>query len=145
MILIPASKAILKKAASDLCASDLNEFHSMETGRDPVKVFSELDPKGCHAIMLGALVVAVGGAGRHDIWFVTTNVVHTLTPQQRKQFYRILKDHLSWVKHVHSGIHTNWVSVSNTNHIRLLTKLGATFNEGIFMSPAGFAFKQFWL
>ncbi|NVZ18537.1 DUF2833 domain-containing protein [Pseudomonas costantinii] len=145
MRLIKATEAHLKAAAADLCASDLQEFHCMQAGRDPRDVLPEALDENTQAIVVGSLVLAVGGHTESSIWFVTTNVVHMLTRAQRFQFYRLLKDNLEWVEARSRNPKTNWVSVDNHAHIRLLTKLGASFKEGIFMSPAGFAFKQFWL
>ena len=145
MHLIKATEAHLKAAADDLCASDLQEFHCMKTGRDPRDVLPNSLDENAQAIVVGSLVLAVGGHTSLGIWFVTTNVVHMLSKAERFQFYRLLKENLEWVKRRSPSPKTNWVSVDNHAHIRLLTKLGASFNEGIFMSPAGFAFKQFWL
>lgn len=145
MHLIKATEAHLKAAANDLCASDLQEFHCLKTGRDPRDVLPAALDENAQAIVVGSLVLAVGGHTSLGIWFVTTNVVHTLSKAERFQFYRLLKENLEWVKRKSPSPKTNWVSVDNNAHIRLLTKLGASFNEGIFMSPAGFAFKQFWL
>lgn len=145
MHLIKATEAHLKAAADDLCASDLQEFHCMKAGRNPRDVLSEALDENAQAIILGSLVLAVGGHTTTGIWFVTTNVVHMLTKAERFHFYRLLKENLAWVKRQSPSPKTNWVSVGNHAHIRLLTKLGASFNEGIFMSPAGFAFKQFRL
>lgn len=145
MHLIKATEAHLRSAADDLCASDLHEFHCMETGRDPRDVLPASLDENSQAIVVGSLVLAVGGHTSVGIWFVTTNVVHMLTKAERFQFYRLLKENLEWVKRRSPRPKTNWVSVDNHAHIRLLTELGASFNEGIFMSPAGFAFKQFWL
>lgn len=141
-------KATLKdllEAANNLCASDLQEFHCMKAGRFPRAVLGGSLDENTQVIVVGSLVLAVGGHDDHGLWFVTTNVVHQLSAQQRWEFYRILKGHLKWVQHRTQRKLTNWVSVDNHAHIRLLTKLGASFNEGISMSPAGFAFKQFWL
>lgn len=141
-------KATLKdlyEAADNLCASDLNEFHCMKANRSPRDVLGDSLDENTKVVVVGSLVLAVGGHSSRGIWFVTTNVVHQLTKAQRFEFYRILKDHFEWINHCQPGPRTNWVSVDNHAHIRLLTKLGASFNEGIWMSPAGFAFKQFWL
>lgn len=145
MLLRKATLQDLMQAADNLCASDLNEFHSMKSNRDPREVLKDALDEHAQAIVVGSLVLAVGGHTKMGIWFVTTNVVHQLSKAQRLEFYRMLKGNLEWVRHVSPGPKTNWVSVANTAHIRLLTKLGASFNEDIFMSPAGFAFKQFWL
>lgn len=148
MHLIKATEAHLRAAADDLCASDLQEFHCMKAGRDPRDVLPEALDENAQAIVVGSLVLAVGGHSGSGIWFVTTNVVHMLTKAERFQFYKLLKGHLEnikWCVTGHERRFTNHVSMDNQAHIRLLTKLGASFNEGIFMSPAGFAFKQFWL
>ncbi len=145
MQLIKATETHLRMAAEDLCISDLHEFHCMKSGRHPRDVLPASHDENTQAILLGSLVLAVGGHSNLGIWFVTTNVVHTLTKAQRFRFYRLLKENLAWIKHRSPGLRTNWVSVDNHAHIRLLTELGATFQEGIYMSAAGCAFKQFWL
>lgn len=145
MFIRKATRNDLLQAADNLCASDLNEFHCMKANRCPRDVLSDSLDETTMVIVVGSLVLAVGGHSALGIWFVTTNVVHQLSKAQRITFYRILKDHFHWINHCHEAKRTNWVSVDNHAHIRLLTKLGATFNEGIYMSPAGFAFKQFWI
>jgi len=145
MKLIKATEAHLRIAAGDLCTSDLQEFHCMKSGRDPCSVMAEAYDENVRTIVIGSLVLAVGGHSAMGIWFVTTNVLRLLSHAERAQFYRLLKEHLRWIKHYSPAPKTNWVSVDNQTHIRLLTKLGATFQEGILMSPAGFAFKQFWI
>lgn len=136
----------LETAAGDLCKSDLEEFHMHTSNRDPREVLPKCLDETTHAIVLGSLVLAVGGS--HDcLWFVTTNVVHMLTQGQRITFYRLLKGHLEDVKD-RSAFNkqlTNYVSVQNTAHIRLLDSLGASWSNVLSMSPAGFAFRQFWL
>ena len=148
MILTQATKRDLEIAADDLCKSDLQEFHSHTAGRDPRDYLPSYLDETTRAIKLGSLVLAVGGS-KDCLWFVTTNVVDMLTKGERMRFYRILKGHLEGLR-IESELYsnkslTNFVSVDNKPHIRLLESLGATFAKGITMSPAGFAFRQFWL
>lgn len=142
--LIKADRSHLIQAALNLSKGDLEEFHCNITGRDPVDVLPECDDETTHAIMLGSLVLAVGGTPGRCIWFVTTRIVEDLSKVHRMQFYRLLKDHLKTVSTEDEPRH-NFVSKNNKGHIRLLESLGATFQSGHVMSPAGFQFKQFWL
>lgn len=142
--LIKAQRSHLIQAALNLSKGDLEEFHCNIAGRDPLDVLPDCDDETTHAIMLGSLVLAVGGTPGRCIWFVTTRIVEDLSKAQRMQFYRILKDHLKVVS-VEGEPRTNFVSKNNKGHIRLLESLGATFQSGHSMSPAGFQFKQFWL
>lgn len=142
--LIKADRSHLIQASLNLSKGDLEEFHCNIGGRDPVDVLPECDDETTHAIMLGSLVLAVGGTPGRCIWFVTTRIVEDLSKAQRMQFYRLLKDHLKTVSTEGEPRH-NFVSKNNKGHIRLLESLGATFQSGHVMSPAGFQFKQFWL
>lgn len=142
--LIKADRSHLMRAALNLSKGDLEEFHCNIAGRDPVDVLPDCDDETTHAIMLGSLVLAVGGTPGRCIWFVTTRIVEDISKAQRTQFYRMLKGHLKVVS-VEGEPHTNFVSKNNKGHIRLLESLGATFQSGHVMSPAGFQFKQFWL
>lgn len=140
--LIKADRSHLIQAALNLSKGDLEEFHCNIAGRDPVDVLPEALDDSTHAIMLGSLVLAVGGTPDGCIWFVTTRIVEDLSKADRIRFYKILKGHLHSVKGFR---YTNFVSKNNKGHIRLLESLGATFQSGHVMSPAGFQFKRFWL
>lgn len=142
--LIKADRSHLIQAALNLSKGDLEEFHCNIAGRDPVDVLPDCDDETTHAIMLGSLVLAVGGTPGLCIWFVTTRIVEDLSKAQRMQFYRMLKGHLKAIQ-IPAFRRTNFVSKNNKGHIRLLESLGATFQSGHVMSPAGFQFKQFWL
>ena len=143
--LIKADRSHLIQAAVNLSKGDLEEFHCNISGRDPVDVLPENLDDSTHAIMLGSLVLAVGGVPQDCIWFVTTRIVEDLSKAQRMQFYRMLKMHLKGLQNTPRPWRTNFVSKNNKGHIRLLESLGATFQSGHVMSPAGFQFKQFWL
>jgi len=142
-----ASLTDLAVAADDLSAGDLADFHSMQSGRDPSDVFPKALDETTHVIKLDSRVLAVGGHTRGGIWFVTTNLVTELSQAQRYKFYRILKGHLLDIKreNLNRIAFTNFVAVRNSAHVRLLEKLGATFQADQVVSPAGFPFKQFWL
>lgn len=143
MNIVKAQLWHLESAARDLSLGDLNEFHSHTAGRDPRNVLPNALDETTRAIMLGALVIAVGGS-KNCLWFVTTNAVDLLTKAQRFEFYRILKGHLKDVRTQGTPL-SNFVSVDNHAHIRLLNALGATFDKAHWMSPAGCRFRQFWL
>lgn len=145
MILRKATQQDLIEAAGNLSKGDLEEFHMNITNRDPREVLAKALDETTHAIVLGSLVLAVGGSKHPSIWFVTTTVVDYLTKAQRMQFYKLLKGHLTEVQHCTQRKLTNFVSIQNKPHIRLLKSLGAQFTEATVMSPAGFAFRQFWL
>lgn len=145
MILRKATQRDLIEAAGNLSKGDLEEFHMNIAGRDPRDVLPHaLDETTC-VILHGALVLAVGGSKLPDIWFVTTTVVDHLTRSERMEFYRMLKGHLKTVQGSDNYWRTNYVSVQNKPHIRLLESLGAQISELTTMSQAGFAFRQFWL
>ncbi|WGH28300.1 internal virion protein A [Pseudomonas phage 10P302A] len=144
MILQKAKLWHLEAAARDLSPGDLQEFHSHTAGRDPRDIIPTCLDETTLVITKGALVVAVGGS-KNCLWFVTTNVVDLLTKAERMEFYRILKGHLSVLRLQGHQSLTNFVSVDNHAHIRLLNALGATFAREHSMSPAGCRFRQFWL
>ena len=144
--LIKADRSHLIQAALNLSKGDLEEFHCNIAGRDPLDVLPENLDDSTHAIMLGSLVLAVGGTPDGCIWFVTTRIIEDLSKADRIRFYKILKEHLGTViDNDGERCRTNFVSKNNKGHIRLLESLGATFQSGHSMSPAGFQFKQFWL
>lgn len=145
MLITKATKQDLWTAANNLCQADLDEFHSHTSGRDPRETLPNCIDETTRVIKLGSLVLAVGGS-KDCLWFVTTNLVWMLTKAQRIRFYRLLKAHLEDVrKEGRSFARTNYVSLANKSHIRLLDSLGAEWSKAISMSPAGFAFRQFWL
>ncbi|MBX8511935.1 DUF2833 domain-containing protein [Pseudomonas cichorii] len=137
----------LLSASVNLSSGDVADFEAMQTGRNPTDVITGALDETTYAIKLDHQVLAVGGHTNGGIWFVTTNIVATLSTAQRFRFYRILKDHLAFIKReaTRDTPFTNLVSVDNKAHIRLLESLGATFQTDCVMSPAGFPFKQFWL
>ncbi|KIQ12151.1 hypothetical protein RU03_11060 [Pseudomonas simiae] len=137
----------LLNASVNLSSGDIADFEAMQTGRNPTEVITGALDETTHAIKLGHQVLAVGGHTNGGIWFVTTDVVATLSIAQRFRFYRTLKDHLALIKRESplDTPFTNLVSVGNKAHVRLLEALGATFQTDCVMSPAGFPFKQFWL
>lgn len=145
MIIRKATKRDLEIAADDLSKGDLAEFHMNIPGRDPRDVLPDNLDETTHAIVLGSLVLAVGGTKAGCIWFVTTNVVEMVTKGERIRFFKILKKHYGSLKGIQNFEYSNFVSVVNIPHIRLLDSLGATWSSEIRMSPAGFAFRQFWL
>ena len=142
-----ATRKDLCKAARNLSVGDLADFHAMQSGRCPIDVFTKALDETVHVIKFGSRVLAVGGHPKGGVWFVTTEVVNELSKAERFSFYRMLKQHLCEVKQSRpSGeSFTNFVSVGNRAHVRLLESLGATFQHGHVLSPAGFPFKQFWL
>lgn len=145
MILRKATEQDLIQASGNLSKGDLDEFHMNIPNRDPREVLPLALDETTHAIVIGSMVLAVGGSKLPDIWFVTTTVVDTLTNAERIRFYKILKGHLAKVQHATQRMLTNFVSVQNKPHIRLLESLNAQFSESTVMSQAGFSFKQFWL
>lgn len=143
---VKATKGDLWAAANDLSRGDLTEFHSLQSGRNPLEVIPKYLDETTHAIKCGSLVLAVGGHADGVIWFVTTDVVEMLSKGERFRFYRILKDHLGGIQREFPNVsRTNFVSDENHAHIRLLESLGARFSEAHYMSPAGFRFRQFWI
>lgn len=145
MILRKATEQDLIQASGNLSKGDLDEFHMNIPNRDPREVLPMALDETTHAIVIGSMVLAVGGSKLPDIWFVTTTVVDTLTQAERIRFYKILKGHLMDVQGSDNHWRTNFVSVQNKPHIRLLESLGAQISEQVTMSQAGFSFKQFWL
>jgi hypothetical protein len=146
MFLLKATHAHLVQAAGNLSIGDLDEFNMNIQHRNPLDVLPLALDETTMAIVEGSIVLAVGGSDS-CLWFVTTTYVEDLPMRDKMTFFRLLKDHLDDVKDrgPHSKQLTNHVSVVNTPHIRLLNALGATWSNVITMSPAGFAFRQFWL
>ncbi|WP_439884785.1 phage protein Gp13 family protein [Pseudomonas syringae] len=147
MLIIKANLADLVEAANNLSANDLADLNAMKAGRAPADVFCNALDETTQAIKIRGRVLAVGGHLNGGVWFVTTTLVSALPLAERFRFYRMLKNHLSKIKaELPRGMElTNCVSVGNRAHVKLLEKLGATFQDGYVVSPAGFPFKQFWL
>ncbi|AUV61696.1 internal virion protein [Pseudomonas phage Henninger] len=141
---VKGTRDILTVAAGNLCASDLSEFHMHIPNRNPLDVLPECLDGTTVAICAGSIVLAVGGS-RGCLWFVTTHYVDQLSRAEKLEFFKMLKVHLKWCRKGNPNHLTNYVSVVNTPHIRLLNALGAEWADEITMSPAGFAFRQFWL
>lgn len=141
---VKGNREILTIAAANLCASDLDEFHMHIANRNPLDVLPECLDETTVAICAGSIVLAVGGS-KGCLWFVTTVYVDQLSMADKLTFLKMLKEHLKWCRLGNPDHLTNYVSVANKPHIRLLNALGAEWAEGITMSPAGFAFRQFWL
>ena len=143
---VKATSEDLLVAANDLSRGDLEVFHSLQSGRNPLDTFPRYLDETTHVIKSGPGVLAVGGHAHGAVWLVTTNMVEILTKAERFRFYRILKGHLKAIRDDARYLTlTNVVSVENHPHIRLLESLGATFHKDDVMSPAGFRFRQFWL
>jgi len=144
MILVKATRDHLIQAAGNLAVHDLDEFHMHVANRNPLDVLPLCLDETTMAIVESSIVLAVGGSN-DCLWFVTTTYVDGLSMRDKLAFFKILKGHLGDVRARPERALSNWVSVANTPHIRLLNALGARWDSGITMSPAGFAFRQFWL
>jgi hypothetical protein len=138
--LMDASDFDLRLAAITLALSDLEELGRVEPGRNPTEVLFAAPP-GTKVIRKGLTVLAVGGISGGCVWFVHTEHAEALEPADKKRMYYVLKDYLmSYLQDWYdtTGTHctlSNKVSLDNTQHIRLLTSLGATF-----ASPADFVY-----
>ncbi|MCF7532768.1 phage protein Gp13 family protein [Pseudomonas petrae] len=144
---IKATLTDLITASENLSSNDLADFNAMQDGRDPVEVFTTALDDTTHTITDGRHVLAVGGHTKGGVWFVTTKFVSVLSQAERFSFYRIIKKHLAEIRNeLPNEVElTNFVALHNHAHIRLLTKLGAVFSEGLFKAPSGLLLKRFWL
>lgn len=129
-------------AAMNLATGDLEEFHKTNPGENPVDVFPKYLDETTTAIVLGPAILAVGGS-TGCVWFVTTRAVEALTLAGKLQFFRLLKEHLEEVRKTPTPL-TNFVSVDNHAHVRLLDALGATWGPS-FLNQWGHEFRPFWL
>lgn len=139
-------------AALDLSQSDREEMDRIEAGRDPIDVLtaSSDDPTVMYIADDLGRVLAVGGHAESLIWFVHTNRAKALSPSGKIKMFRLLAGHLVKIKreavkarpedHYHF---TNIVSVENTDHIRLLTLLGAVWVDRPYFHN-GHEFRQFF-
>ena len=136
----------LKVAAANLSEGDLRDFNCMQAGRQPMDVFPKhLDATTVVIKFLGE-VLAVGGHSA-NVWLITTKVVTYMTQAERYGFYRLIKSHVDFVRSQvqDESILSNFVSLANLSHIKLLKKLGSKISEETYSSPAGFHFKKFYL
>ncbi|WP_204902792.1 hypothetical protein, partial [Pseudomonas amygdali] len=72
----------LLSASVNLSSGDIADFEAMQTGRNPIDVITGALDETTYAIKLDHNVLAVGGHTNGGIWFVTTNVITTLSPGQ---------------------------------------------------------------
>ena len=135
-----------------LAPSDREEMDRIEAGRDPVDVLtaSAGDPT-IHAITdYRGNVLAVGGHQGGLIWFVHTTYAESLSPKDRRRMLGLLRGHLQAIKQqamrdkpMDEYHFTNIVSVENRPHLKLLSHLGATWEDQPFIHN-GAQFKQFY-
>lgn len=145
MILTKSTPDILGEAAYLASAGDRAEFNKMIAGRDMATVLLGSLDETSRSIVHDGKILAVGGSP-DCLWFITTTHVDNLTPSERVDMLRLLKDHLEECRQrLRPDQMTNMVWSGNTQHIRLLTHLGARFADFEAQSPAGFPFRQFWL
>lgn len=145
MLIVKSTPDIIGEAAFLASAGDKAEFNKMIEGRDmTVVLLGSLDGTS-RAIVHDGKILAVGGSP-DCLWFVTTTHVDNLTPRERLDMLRLLKEHLEECRErLEPAQMTNMVWEGNHQHIRLLTHLGAKFAEHSTLSPAGYPFRQFWL
>lgn len=136
----------LKEAALTLSAGDRAEFEAMKPGRNVELVLLRSLGETSRTILdRSDRVIAVGGS-RGCLWFVTTMFVQHLSGLEKRQFLRLLKDHLACVRKFSPPEElSNVVHEANTQHVRLLNHLGASWAWSPFRTETGASFRQFWL
>lgn len=145
MIIVKSTPDIIGEAAFLASAGDRAEFNKMTEGRDMTTVLMGSLDGTSRAIVHDGKILAIGGSP-DCLWFITTKHVDNLTPKERIDMLRLLKEHLEECRErLEPEQMTNIVWEGNHQHIRLLTHLGARFAEDTITSPAGFPFRQFWL
>ncbi|ANY29052.1 hypothetical protein UNOSLW4_0185 [Pseudomonas phage UNO-SLW4] len=145
MILTQTTPDMLEEAARFVSLNDREEFNKMQAGRDlEATLKKSLGPTSMSIIHNGR-VLATGGSNE-CLWFITTRWVEELTPKERLQMLRLLKDHLEYCRSVMPPDQlSNFVYEHNHAHRKLLDALGARYGFYQEYSPAGFPFRQFWL
>lgn len=87
-------------------------------------------------------VYAVGGTNSEGIaWFVTSTNIELLPRSEVKEFISLLKEHRDECLRVLPHL-TNYISVYNSKHIKLLRLLGATFGKTEFSDILTFVIKR---
>lgn len=145
MILTKTTKDMLEEAASFISMTDLEEFNKMQAGRDLRATLLRSLGETSMSIIHNGRVLATGGSNE-CLWFITTRWVEELTPRERVQMLRLLKEHLEYCRSVMPADQlSNFVYEHNKPHRRLLDALGARYGFYQEYSPAGHPFRQFWL
>lgn len=136
-----------------LAQSDREEMDRVLPGRNPIDVLTAVsqDPTVMHISDDRGNVLAVGGHSEGSIWFVHTEHAERLNLRGRMRMLRLLSDHLIHIKRDAAAKRpadtyhfTNIVSVENTQHIKLLNYLGATWWDGGPLHHNGHEFRQFF-
>lgn len=87
-------------------------------------------------------VYAVGGTDSEcSAWFVTSTATERFTVSEVKEFVNLLMEHKESCLRVLPYL-TNFISIKNTKHIRLLKLLGADFYETAYVDILAFIIER---
>lgn len=73
-------------------------------------------------------VIAVGGNNGDHCWFVTSELVDSLSPRKKLRFRKLICNHRDSLLEVHEKL-WNYVYEFNMNHIRFMKTIGAEFHN----------------
>ncbi|QPB11912.1 hypothetical protein [Providencia phage PSTCR2] len=134
----------LEQLSKSITEGDLQELRVFNTEMTVIEAL-KLSVKSCECYTISdefGLVYAVGGTNSVGVaWFVTSTNIELLTRSEVREFINLLKEHRDECLKVLPYL-TNYISVYNTKHIKLLKLLGATFDVTEFSDILTFIIKR---
>ncbi|HBT4786353.1 TPA: DUF2833 domain-containing protein [Klebsiella variicola subsp. variicola] len=130
----------------NITKEDLNEYEAYKKYvifNEDITLFDHLT-LACQQYQVYTLihndsVIAIGGDVNGNSWFLTSNVLGTLTKEQKKEFIEIMNQHKEKVLD-ESGIIWNYVWEGNITHLRFLKRIGAEFPSDTVNVPEQFKY-----
>lgn len=134
----------LARLSKSITEGDLQELRVFNTEMTVIEAL-KLSVKSCECYTISdefGLVYAVGGTNSAGIaWFVTSTNIELLTRSEVREFINLLKEHRDECLKVLPYL-TNYITVYNSKHIKLLKLLGATFGTTEFSDILTFTIKR---
>lgn len=87
------------------------------------------EPKHCVSLVdHWQRVIAIGGNEGDRVWFVTSELIDSLSVQSKREFRRVIMEYRDTMLKTYGTIF-NYVYVGNHAHIRFLKSIGAVFHN----------------
>lgn len=130
----------LEQLSKSITEGDLQELRVFNSEMTIIEALKH-SVKGCQCYTISdefGVVYAVGGTDSDcSAWFVTSINTERLTVSEVKEFINLLMEHRDSCLRVLPYL-TNYISIKNTKHIRLLRMLGADFYETVYSDILAF-------
>lgn len=134
----------LERISKSITEGDLQELRVFNSEMTIIEALKH-SVKNCQCYTISdefGVVYAVGGTNSDGVaWFVTSTNIELLTRSEVREFIHLLKEHRDDCLKVLPYL-TNYISVYNTKHIKLLKLLGATFGVTEFSDILTFTIKR---